>query len=136
MSELDTMSLDELKEQADILEVAYPHNITQATLLKKVEAALNGEEAEEEAPAPKVEQPKAVDIKKKVWIVISEDPTDNQTAFVGVNGKSFRIKRGIPVEIPEYILPTLKRAQKEVLDAQTKTWRKIPTYSYQIIEKP
>jgi hypothetical protein len=135
MSELNTMSLDEVKEQADILEVPYTSKTSRDALIKKVEAALSGDEQEDVKPAKKAVE--TVENKnKKVWIVIAEDPIDSQPAYVGVNGKSFRIKRGIPVEVPEYILYTLRAAKKSSFNPETKEWRQIDTFPFYVTEAP
>jgi hypothetical protein len=138
MSELDTMSLDELKEQATMLEISYPANILAETLIKKINAVLSGDDPEDAKPA-KAAKAVAVPVEdknKRVWIVIAEDPVDSQPAFVSVNGKSFRIKRGIPVEVPEYILYTLRSAKKSQLNPETKEWRQIDTFPFYLTEAP
>jgi len=135
MSELNNMSLDELKEQATMLEISYPSNILAETLIKKINAVLLGDDPEDAKPSKAV----AVTVEnksKKVWIVIAEDPVDSQPAFVSVNGKSFRIKRGIPVEVPEYILYTLRSAKKSQLNPETKEWRQIDTFPFYLTEAP
>jgi hypothetical protein len=137
MSELTDMSIEELKEQATILGVAFPNNITAPTLIKKIEAALDGSEQDDELEGEvKAPEAKPTNLKEKTWIIISEDPTDKQPAFVGVNGKHYRIKRGVPVEVPTHILFTLKAAKKQILDSETGEWRKIPTYSFHETDAP
>ena len=133
MSELNTMSLDEVKDQADILEISYANNISRDTLIKKIENSLSGTE---EVKAPAKAEVAGTDKKKKVWIVIAENENDKQPAYVRVNGRSFRIKRGMPVEVPEYILYTLRMAKRSTMDAETRQWRQIETYPFYITEAP
>lgn len=133
MSELSTMSLDEVKEQADILEITYTAKISRDSLIKKIEASLSGEVKDKEPVKTVVS---GSDKKKKVWIVIAENENDKQPAYVRVNGRPFRIKRGMPVEVPEYILYTLRMAKRSTMDAETRQWRQIETYPFYITEKP
>ena len=49
---------------------------------------------------------------KMVKIKLPLTRTEKEDVYVAVNGKTFQIKRGVAVEVPEYV--------KEVLDHQEK----------------
>lgn len=99
MSEVNlyNLSVEELKEQARILGIVIRGNPSADTLRDRIRAAVNIEPAE--GSEPRAEE--APD-RRKDWktVVISEDERDQQPVFVGVNGKSYWIRRGEPVRVP------------------------------------
>ena len=38
---------------------------------------------------------------------------ENQEVFVAVNGKRFKIKRGVPIDVPEYIEEALRHSEEQ-----------------------
>jgi len=62
----------------------------------------------EEAPKPKG--------KDTVRIMIDEVPGMNNYEVVGVNGKVYQIKRGIPVDVPREVMTTLESCQMTVVE--------------------
>ena len=125
---LYNLSRDELLEQARILGIVTRGNVTAETLRKKIKAAI-----EIEPPADqKVEKEEDLG-RKKDWItiVIAEDENDTQPAFVGVNGKSFRIRRGEPVAVPPEVVRVLGDAQQVVTSSDGST-KKVPTYPFRV----
>ena len=74
------MNLADLKEQADILELTYPHNISESKLRKKIQNALDLGTDDDVEEAPKKAK------KDTVTIHIAED-----ALFVVVQAKSIQI---------------------------------------------
>ena len=125
---LYNLSRDELLEQARILGIVTRGNVTAETLRKKIKAAI-----EIEPPADqKVEKEEDLG-RKKDWItiVIAEDENDTQPAFVGVNGNSYRIRRGEPVAVPPEVVRVLGDAQ-QVVTSNDGSSKKVPTYPFRV----
>lgn len=38
---------------------------------------------------------------------------ENQEVFVAVNGRRFKIKRGVPIEVPDYIEEALRHSEEQ-----------------------
>lgn len=130
MSELNlyNLSLDQLKEQARILGIVIKGNPGAETLRARIKQAI-----EIEPPADQRETRQESPDRKKDWvtIVIAEDETDQQPAFVGVNGKSYRIRRGEPVAVPPPVVEVLKNAIQVVVKADG-TRKRVPTYPFRV----
>jgi len=131
MSELNLYNLshDELKEQARILGIVVRGNVSIDTLRTKIKAAVEIEPTAAEASKPQEDLGR-----KKDWvtIVIAEDEADTQPAFVGVNGRSYRIRRGEPVAVPPEVVAVLNDAQQLVHNPKTGQSKKIPTYPFRV----
>ena len=51
---------------------------------------------------------------KMVKITLMRDNKNYQgDVFVGVNGKTFQIQRGVEVEVPDYVAEVLKNSMKQ-----------------------
>tara|TARA_B100001057_G_scaffold151071_1_gene151003 strand:+ start:3331 stop:3732 length:402 start_codon:yes stop_codon:yes gene_type:complete len=126
---LYNLSLDELKEQARILGIVIRGNPSADTLRERIRNAVNIEPAESEKP---------VDVddsdRKKDWItiVIAEDENNQQPVYVGVNGKSYYIRRGEPVAVPPEVVGVLSDAKQVVTNGKDGTTKTIPSYPFQI----
>ena len=59
---------------------------------------------EEKKPAKKL------DMKEMVKIRLSKDRSNNADLFVGVNGYTALIKRGVVVEVPRYVARVIERS--------------------------
>ena len=64
-------------------------------------------------PAAEPVKPKGKDM---VRIMIDEVPGMNNYEVVGVNGKVYQIKRGVPVEVPREVMTTLECCQMTVVE--------------------
>ena len=53
---------------------------------------------------------------KKVKIRLPKVAGEDPVAFVGINGKGYRIKRGQDVEVPEEVAEVLKNAEAAAED--------------------
>lgn len=133
MSEVNlyNLSLDELKEQARILGIVIKGNPSADTLRDRIRQAVEIEPSEEvkKAASKRDDNPD----RKKDWvtIVISEDEEDQQPAFVGIQGKSYRIRRGEPVAVPPEVVTVLKNANQVVMDRKGRL-KTVPTYPFRI----
>ena len=54
---------------------------------------------------------------KKVKIKLPLTRTEKDDVFVGINGKTYLIKRGEPVEVPESVAWVLERKEKMLAKA-------------------
>ncbi|MAG09805.1 MAG: hypothetical protein CL494_05275 [Actinobacteria bacterium] len=131
MSEINlyNLSLDELKEQARILGIVVRGNPGADTLREKIRNAVMIE-----PPADQKQAPKEDPDRKKGWItiVIAEDEQDQQPVYVGVNGKSYFIRRGEPVPVPPEVVEVLNNAKQTVFNGKDGTSKTVPTYPFQI----
>lgn len=123
---IDALSASELKEQLDALEVEYNAKANADTLRKKLKEAL-GEEDKPEALEGEL-------LSGKIQIMFMKDKDNKQPVYIGVNGKSFRFKRGEWVTCPRYLLPTIENMKKEVLDEESMEMITIQPYPYQVKE--
>ena len=64
-------------------------------------------------PAAEPAKPKGKDM---VRIMIDEVPGMNNYEVVGVNGKVYQIKRGVPVEVPREVMTTLECCQMTIVE--------------------
>ena len=131
MSEVNlyNLSVEELKEQARILGIVIRGNPSADTLRDRIRAAVNIEPAE--GFEPRAEE--APD-RKKDWktVVISEDERDQQPVFVGVNGKSYWIRRGEPVRVPPEVVNVLHDAKQAVWNGKDGVTKMVPTYPFRV----
>lgn len=121
--DLNTLSFDELKQQADVLDVKYSGNIGEEGLRKRIREAL-GEEVEA--------KPKAPTGKKTVFVTIAKDKDNKQPVPLGLNGKIIRIRRGERVEIPEAFLAVLQNAVRQEKDPESGELIETPAYPYSV----
>lgn len=132
-SNLYNMSISELKQQAQILGIAIKGNPSADTLRARIKQAIEIEPSPEEKErlAAKVAEDPA---RKSDWvsIVIAEDEKDSQPVFVGVNGKSFRIRRGEPVAVPPEVVNVLKDAMQVSTHPLTGVQKRVPTYPFSV----
>lgn len=120
---LNELSLKELKEQAKILGVDLKGAASTDTIRDRIYSVLG--QPTEDKVEPKV---------KSGWvkILIAESETDKQPVFVGVDGNSFRIRRGEAVSVPQKVVNALKDAIQRI-PQKDGTIREIPTYPFQIV---
>jgi len=130
MSEVNlyNLSLDQLKEQARILGIVIKGNPSAETLRTRIKAAV-----EIEPPSNQKVKKEEDPGRKKDWItvVIDQDEKDQAPVFVGVNGKSYYIRRGEPVPVPPPVVEVLTNA-KQVIMNQDGSSRIVPTYPFRI----
>ena len=61
-------------------------------------------------------------LQEKVEVeLFRDDGRYTEDKFVGVNGKTFQIKRGVPVMVPRYVAEVLKNADKQRKQAAMNT---------------
>lgn len=61
---------------------------------------VNNEETVETVEQVKVTETTKEDIKTTRTVIIDRDRSGEDSVFVGVNGKNYLIKKGVPVEVP------------------------------------
>ena len=54
---------------------------------------------------------------KKVRITLPLSRSEKEDVYVAVNGKSYLIKRGIEVEVPDYVAEVLKHSEESDMKA-------------------
>lgn len=122
---LYNLSSEDLREQARILGISLKGNPNDDTIRKKI--------MEETGDAPKEPEPvKGKDRADWVTIVIAEDETDQQPAFVGINGKAYWIRRGEPVAVPPSVVEVLKHAKQVKTNPKTGERKFVPTYPFSV----
>lgn len=124
MIDLEVATKEELLEYANgELGMSIPEGLAVAGVKKRIKDELKklGQDVvESEAPAPAapvVAKPAAkpapvnpFKVMRTIHIHKSSDDTGADQVFVSVNGKSFLIKRGEDVEVPEPVVEVLKNA--------------------------
>lgn len=129
MSELNlnTLTIEELKEQARIMDIELKGNPSAHTIRTRIQEAMG--EAKKEKPAPITKHTKR--------IILAEDATNNQPVYVGYNGISYRIRRGEPVDVPAPLVEILDHAMQSVpvrdRDGRIDGWKKVHAYPFQIV---
>lgn len=86
--------------------------------LDAVKAELEKKDAELEAASASAKtemKPAPAKEVKKVSITIPITRTEKDDVYVAVNGRSFQIKRGEKVEVPEYVVEALQHEAKMLL---------------------
>lgn len=127
MSELNTMNLTELKEQADVLEIKYASNIGEAALRAKIADVLGESSVEDD-------EYEIVGPENSKTIVIAIDGKDKQPVFVGVNGRVFRMKRGVEVTVPQTVIEALTNAVQVLRDPETGEDQRVMSYPFSIVK--
>lgn len=70
---------------------------------------------------------------KKVKIMIPKTKDETSDVFVGVNGVGFLIKRGVAVDVPDFVVDALNNAVESKLDPDTGTYSDVPSYPVSIL---
>lgn len=126
MSELNSMSMAELKEQAKVLGVTHAPNISEEKLRERLAETL-GENVQAPASVAKTSNKS-----KFIKININESDTDKQPVFVGLNGRSYVIKRGEDVVVPRAVAEILETACTKKYDAKTMEHRMVPRFPFSV----
>lgn len=129
--DLNSLSKDELKAQAEILGVTLKGNPTAETIRDKLREALG-------QPKPKDQLPVGREIaiqkgERRYTVEIHKDGKDKQPVFLGCNGRSVRIKRGEQVTIGDGLFQSLKNAIENRFDTESEEWIRVPSYPYTVL---
>jgi len=144
MNEQDVNQLSgtELKEQAKILGVKLTGNPGDPLIRERILEILNGgTDSSKQGEANKSEntasnnkqEPAKSSRPKTVTINIATSEKDKQPVAVGLNGKVYRMKRGVNVEVPEGVVSILNDAIQMHRDPETDEDRPVPAYPFQIV---
>ena len=79
---------------------------------KKSKAAEKAETTEQAVAAEKAETIAKAATPKKVKVKLPLTRTEKDDVFVGLNGKTYLIKRGVEVEVPYGVAKILERREK------------------------
>jgi hypothetical protein len=82
-----------------------------------------------EATPAKTSKTKAAAKEETVTISVASTDRDTADVFVGVNGRTFLIKRDAVVTVPKYIYEHLRDAKETIFDPKTGEERKIASYN-------
>lgn len=131
--ELYAMSHAEMLEQAEVLGVEGADTMAEADLRAALASLLDGGSAKKRSPRKKA-APKASNdpFSEMVRVVVEESDNDRQPAYVGVNGRSYRIKRGVEVDVPRPVANVLLGAKQKVRNPDG-TDREVPTYPTRVV---
>lgn len=124
---LNALNLEELKKQADILQIKYASNIGEEALRKKLAEALGivGDDTDDQSGTDEQKT------EKTVTVLIGKDPENKQPVPLGVNGRIIRVRRGEKVQIPAEFLDCLKNAVRMEWDAEAEEMIEVPAYNFQ-----
>lgn len=130
IKDLVEMSIEELKDYADLLGVTYAANIGEEKLRAKIQSAL-GEAVEE----PEVSHSSVSSDEERITIIVGESETDKQPVQVAVNGRNYIMKRGKEVSVPKSVIEVLNHAVKQTWDSEMKGYSSVMRYPYQVVAK-
>ncbi|RAS14829.1 MULTISPECIES: hypothetical protein [Microvirgula] len=88
------------------------------------------QQTESTEPKQAARQPKGKN--DSVVIHISKERGEAGDVFVGVNGVSYLIKRGVDVTVPRAVLSVLENAVQVEYDPETLDPREVPSYPYSV----
>ena len=125
---LEELSREELKEQAELLGVKFDSKMADKTLRSKIQAKL-GEPVDE----PELSHKSVESDETRVTIILNESDTDKQPVVVGVNGKNYVMKRGKPVAVPLAVIEVLNNAKKVVWNMAMDEHHSVMRYPYQMV---
>mgnify|MGYP000374408301 CR=1 FL=1 len=140
--DVNQLSGEALKDQAKILGVSLKGNPGEAKLRERILEVLNGgANSSEGSDANKHQnidlnndqEPGKSTKSKTVTINIATSEKDKQPVAVGLNGKVYRMKRGVNVEVPEGVVSILNDAIQMHRDPETGEDRPVPAYPFQIV---
>lgn len=132
--ELKAMNHEHLLEQADILEIDGAQEMSTEDLRNALTEKLDDKStsnARKKAPA-KAKSSTKKDDSETVTVVVEESEYDRQPAYVGLNGKSYRLQRGIEVTVPRGVAQILLTAKQKVRNSDG-TDREVPTYPTRVV---
>ena len=125
---LEELSREELKEQAELLGVKFDSKMADKTLRGKIQAKL-GEPVDE----PELSHKSVENDETRVTIILNESDIDKQPVVVGVNGKNYVMQRGKPVAVPLAVIEVLNNAKKVVWNMAMDEHHSVMRYPYQMV---
>lgn len=121
-------TIEELREQAELLGVDFDKTDTIEVLQQSVAAALGVTLAEKKKPSRKV----AKDVKEdRVWLKIEKNKDDRQPVPIGVNGVFNLVERGKWVHIKREYLHVLQNAISYDIDPESGEAVGVASYPFQ-----
>ena len=128
---VDTAGREALEAAAADLGVKFRADVKDDTLRAKIKEAL-GEGGDTE-PSPEPEAAPAKKAKRRAEIIIATHERDRQPVPVGVNGKTYLIKRGEKAIVPESVVKVLNNAVQYQYDPKTMERQEVLSYPFQVV---
>lgn len=141
MSEVNTktMNRQELESTAKDIGLSFPHNISDEKLRARIDEALGGAPvkggSDIGAAAQTAPEAPAATAEKRYEIIIATHDQDKQAVPVGVNGKTWLIKRGEKVIVPECVVENLRNAVQFQYDPATMERTEVMSYPFQVLRE-
>lgn len=131
--EIQSLAGEELKEKAKELGIKLTGNPSEDTIRKRIRETLGiADNADQDGKPPQQSAKKNSDSKKEYLIQIATDKENKQAVPVGVNGKVYRIKRGVKVKVPAAVVEVLNNAvQTHYEEDENGDLQPIESFSYQ-----
>lgn len=125
--DINSLTREQLIEQADLLGVKFSTKDSTETIKQKVQRQL-GEPVEE----PTLSHPSLANNEERITIILNESETDRQPVQVGVNGTTYVMERGKPVDVPKCVLEVLNNATRKVWDRTMEDYNTVHRYPYRV----
>lgn len=132
---LEDLSRTDLEEQAKLLDVKFTAATSDETLRNRIAEKL-GEPVQapvDVRPKGKKDKDKEEDHGQRISIILSESESDRRPVVVGVNGKNYVMKRGVPVSVPMAVIEVLNNACNEVFDSEMKVSQQVMRFPYRVV---
>lgn len=124
---VDTADRAALEEVAADLDVKFQSNTKDDTLRARIKETLG------EAAPQTVSESKPVKAKgRRAEIIIATHERDRQPVPVGVNGKTYLIKRGEKAIVPEAVVKVLNNAVQYQYDPKSMERQEVLSYPFQV----
>lgn len=124
---LDSLSREELKEQAELLGLDVSGKESTDTLKRRIASKL-GEPVDE----PELAHASVATDEERITIILNESEADKQPVVVGVNGRNYVMQRGKPVSVPKSVLEVLNHAYRTVWDGTMSEYNEVMRYPYRV----
>ena len=122
-------TLPALKAQADELGITYANNIGEDTLQKKIDEALGNFDGSD---TPELTKDTASQPDDNVTVRLQEDETNKHDLPLGVNGKTYLLKRGEDVSVPRDVYEVLKDCVEDHYDGDGNKTRR-QSYPFTVV---
>lgn len=141
--DIDGLSREELKQQAQILEISLKGNPSDDTIRDRIREKLGQKPAGETPKEPEQEDDDdesadktapASGTKRRFKIKIHKDGKDKQPVPLSCNGKVVRVRRGETVTISQGHYNSLVRAVQHIHDHEIGEMVEVPAYPHTVID--
>lgn len=131
---VDTADRDELEAVATDLDVKFQSNTGDDTLRSRIKEALGVVTPAASTTSPSTPSSGVPEKEKRFEIIVSTDSQDKQPVQVGVNGRTYVIKRGEKVIVPASVIEVLSNAVRvEYDDKMNESY--FHSYPFQVLKE-